>query len=173
MDKAYLARADAYERLGMLAEAAADFDRAATFLEKKPEVFYNAARLYYELEEYDKAIERADKAIALKRNFVEPYQVKTKVLIAQERYEEALREIDLALTLKESAENYYYHGLVQLELGNLDMAEQDFANSVSEDKRNTAALRALADVRIQLSKTDFALQNINNAIQIDPNNTEG
>ena len=45
LDKAYLARADAYEQLGMLAEAAQDYDRAATFLEKKPEVYFSAGRL--------------------------------------------------------------------------------------------------------------------------------
>jgi tetratricopeptide (TPR) repeat protein len=53
-DKAYLARADAYEKLGMIREAAEDYDRAATFLDKKEEVFFQAGRLYYELAEYDK-----------------------------------------------------------------------------------------------------------------------
>ena len=173
MDKAYLARAEAYEYMGMLKKAAEDYDRAATFLNKKPEVFYHAGRLYYELGEYDLSIERLDKAIQIKRNFVEPYLVKTKVLMAREKYEEALREIDLALTLKESSENYYYHGLVQVKMGNLESAEFDFVEAVSKDRRNAEALRALADVRIQISKTDFALQNINSAIQLEPDNKEG
>ncbi|HEC43365.1 MAG TPA: tetratricopeptide repeat protein [Bacteroides sp.] len=173
MDKAYLARADAYEQLGMLSEAAEDYDRASTFLEKKPEVFHAAGRLYYELEEYDKSLKRLDRAILIKRNFVEAYQVKVKVLLALDRYEEALRECDLALSLKETSENYYYHGLVQMKIGNLESAEMDFADAVAKDRRNVVALRAMADVRIQLGRTDFALQNINSAIQIEPNNTEG
>jgi tetratricopeptide (TPR) repeat protein len=55
----------------------------------------------------------------------------------------------------------------------MDLAEQDFANAVSEDKRYAEALRALADVRLKLSRTDFALQNINAAIQLEPENPEG
>ncbi len=172
MEKAYLARALAYENMDMLLEAAEDYDRAATFLDKKPEVFYNAGRLYYELGEYEKSLERLDKAIALKRNFVQPYQVKTRVLMAQGKYADALRECDLALTLKETSGNYYYHGLVQEKLKNLELAEQDFINAVTKNRKNVDAMRALADVRIQLSKTDFAIQNINNAIQIQPENKE-
>ncbi len=173
MDKAYLARAEAYEHLDMLLEAAQDYDRAATFLEKEPEVFYSAGRLYYELKEYDRSIERLDKAIDLKKNYLEPYQAKTRVLMDMERYEDAYREANLALTLKETTENYYSRGLVQVKLGKLEEAEADFSDAVSEDRRNTQALRALADVRIQLNKTDFAMQNINMAIQQDPDNTEG
>jgi tetratricopeptide (TPR) repeat protein len=173
MNKAYLARAEAYEHMGMIREAAGDYDRASTFLEKKPDVFYNAGRLYFTLEEYEKSLDRLDKAIAIKRNYVEPYLEKTKVLLAMGRYEEALKVSDLALTLKESSENYYYHGMVQMKLGNLESAESDFNKAVTEDRRNAMALRALADVRIQLSKTDFALQSINSAIQLEPDNVEG
>ena len=173
MDKAYLARANAYEHLGMPLEAAEDYDRASTFLEKKPEPFYNAGKLYFELGEYEKSIDRLDKAILIKRNFLEPYQIKTRVLMAQDKNEEAIRVCGLALTLKESSENYYYHGLVQMKLGNLEAAERDFVNAVAENRRNAEALRVLADVRIQLSKTDFALRNINSAIQLEPENTEG
>jgi tetratricopeptide (TPR) repeat protein len=57
---AYVARADAYEKIGMLEESAADYDRASTFLEKSTEVFYQTARLYYLLGEYEKAIAEGD-----------------------------------------------------------------------------------------------------------------
>ncbi|KPL26452.1 MAG: hypothetical protein AMS23_01685 [Bacteroides sp. SM1_62] len=171
-DRAYLARADAYEKLGMLREAAEDYDRAATFLDKKPEVFYEAGRLYYELADYDKAIDRLDKSISLKRNYVEPYQVKTNVLMAQERYEEALEVSDNALTLKETTYHFYLHGTVNEKLGRLEYAEADFINAVSEDHRHVPSLLALADVRLRLGKTDFALQHVNRAIQLDNDNQQ-
>jgi tetratricopeptide (TPR) repeat protein len=171
-DRAYLARADAYEKLGMLREAAEDYDRAATFLDKKPEVFYEAGRLYYELADYDKAIERLDKSISLKRNYVEPYQVKTNVLMEQERYEEALEVSDNALTLKETTYHFYLHGTVNEKLGRLESAEADFINAVSEDHRHVPSLLALADVRLRLGKTDFALQHVNRAIQLDNDNQQ-
>ncbi len=171
-DKAYLARADAYEKLEMFREAAEDYDRAATFLEKKPEVFYEAGRLYYQLQDYDMSIERLDKAISLKRNFLEPYQVKANVLIAQERYDEALVVCDNALTLKETMYNFFLHGTVNEKLGNIESAEADFVNAVAEDDRHVPSLLALADIRLRLGKTDFALQHANLAIQLDNENQE-
>lgn len=171
-DKAYLARAAAYEKLGKIREAAQDFDRAATFLDKDQEVFYEAGRLYYELAEYEKAIERLDKAISLKRNYVEPYQVKANVLMAQELYEEALEIAHNALTLKENTYNFYLHGTVNEKMGNLEAAEADFMNAVTEDRRHVPSLLALADVRLRLGKTDFALQHVNRAIQFDNENQE-
>ncbi len=171
-DKAYQARADAYEKLGMIREAAEDYDRAATFLDKKPEVYYEAGRLYYELADYDKAIDRLDKSIALKRNYVEPYQVKANVLIAQELYQEALEVAHYALTLKENTYNFYLHGTVNEKMGKLESAEADFMNAVSEDHSHVPSLLALADVRLRLGKTDFALQHANRAIQFDNENQQ-
>ncbi len=166
-DKAYLARADAYKKLGMIREAAEDYDRAATFLDKKPEVFYEAGRLYYELADYEKAIDRLDKSISLKRNYVEPYQVKANVLIAQERYEEALEVSENALTLKETTYNFFLHGTVNEKMGNLEVAEEDFVDAIAEDNRHVPSLLAIADVRLRLGKTDLALQNVDRAIQIE------
>jgi tetratricopeptide (TPR) repeat protein len=171
-DKAYLARADAYEKLGMINEAAADYDRATTFLDKKEEVFFHAGRLYYALAEYDKALERLDKSITLKRNYLEPYQVKAKVLLAQERYEEALEIAHIALTLKETTDNFYLHGIVNEKMGNLEAAESDFVNAIAEDHRHVPSLLALADIRLRLGKTDFALQHANRAIQFDNDNQQ-
>ncbi len=171
-DKAYLARADAYEKLGLIREAAQDFDRAATFLDKDQEVFYEAGRLYYELAEYEKAIERLDKSISLKRNYVEPYQIKANVLMAQELYEEALEVAHNALTLKETTYNFYLHGTVNKKMGNMEAAEADFVNAISKDHQHVPSLLALADVRLSLGKTDFALQHANRAIQFDNDNQE-
>ena len=169
-DKAYLARADAFEKLGMIREAAEDYDRAATFLDKDQEVFYQAGRLYFELAEYEKAIERLDKSISLKRNYVEPYQVKANVLMAQELYEEALEVAHNAVTLKENTYNFYIHGTVNEKMGNLEAAEADFINAISKDHQHVPSLLALADVRLRLGKTDFALQHANRAIQFDNEN---
>jgi len=169
-DKAYLARADAFEKLGMIREAAEDYDRAATFLDKDQEVFYQAGRLYFELAEYEKAIERLDKSISLKRNYVEPYQVKANVLMAQELYEEALEVAHNAVTLKENTYNFYIHGTVNEKMGNLEAAEADFINAISKDHQHVPSMLALADVRLRLGKTDFALQHANRAIQFDNEN---
>ena len=169
-DKAYLGRADAYMQTGMLKEAAEDYDRASTFLEKNQAVFYEAGRLFYILEEYDKAVVKLERAISLKRTFVEPYQVLSKVLVAQEKYIEALDVANAALSLKESSENFYNRGVVNLCIENTEGAERDFAKAASKDNKNVEALIALAELRTELNKLPFALQHVNSALQHDPNN---
>ncbi len=169
-DKAYLGRADAYERSGMLEEAVADYDRASTFLEKSEDVFYETGRLYFLLGDYDKSVEKLEKAISLKRTFLETYQVLSKVLVAQGKYVEAMEVANTALTLKESSENFYNRGVVNLRIENLEGAEWDFAKAVSKDKENIVALIALAELRTRLDKLSFAMQHVNKALSLDAEN---
>lgn len=171
-DKAYLGRAEAYEKMGMLKEASEDYERASTFLEKEETVFYNAGRLYYELEEYDKAVEKLDRAVSLKRTYDQAYGMLSKVLIAQEKYMEALDAANTALTLKETSENFYNRGVVNTHIDNLEGAEADFAKAVQKDRRNIAALIALAELRTKLGKLPYALQHANSVLDIDPNNRQ-
>jgi tetratricopeptide (TPR) repeat protein len=171
-DKAYLARADAYEQLGMLTEAAEDYDRASTFLDKSTDVFYNVARLYYLLEEYDKAIEKADISIQLKRTNVDAYRIKAMILVAMENFEEALENCNTALTLKETSENFYLRGVVNEKLDRFVPAEEDYLKAVSKDSRNIDAYIALADLRTRLNKLPFALNHVNRALELDPNNRQ-
>jgi tetratricopeptide (TPR) repeat protein len=67
---AYLARAGAYEKLGMLKEASQDYDRASTFLSTNSDVYYQSARLNFLLGDYQKAIEKR-REVDILRNKVE------------------------------------------------------------------------------------------------------
>jgi tetratricopeptide (TPR) repeat protein len=167
---AYLARANAYEKINMLKEACDDYDRASTFLSNNTDVFYQSARLNYLLGEYQKAIEKADASILLKRTNPDGYVVKAKSLMALGRYEEAMETCNTALTLKETAENFYLRGLINVQLGRFSSAEEDFIRTVGRDPRHVDAYISLAELRLQLDKVQFALNHINNAIGLDPNN---
>jgi tetratricopeptide (TPR) repeat protein len=168
--KAYLARANAFEKLDMLKEAAEDYDRASTFLSRNTDIFYQSARLNYLLGEYQKAIDKADISINLKKTNPDGYVVKAKSLMALGRYEEAMTTCNTALTLKETAENFYLRGLINVELGRFSAAEEDFIKTVGRDPRHVDAYISLADLRLQLDKLQFALNHVNNAIGLDPNN---
>ena len=168
--KAYLARANAYEKLDMLKEAAEDYDRASTFLSRNTDIFYQSARLNYLLGEYQKAIDKADISINLKKTNPDGYVIKAKSLKALGRYEEAMTTCNTALTLKETAENFYLRGLINVELGRFSAAEEDFIKTVGRDPRHVDAYISLADLRLQLDKLQFALNHVNSAIGLDPNN---
>ncbi len=167
---AYLARANAYEKLNMLKEASQDYDRASTFLSNNTDVFYQGARLNYLLGEYQKAIEKADASIFLKKTNPDGYVVKAKSLMALGRYEEAMATCNIALTLRETTENFYLRGLINVKLGRFSAAEEDFIRTVGRDPRHVDAYISLAELRLQLDKIQFALNHINNAIGLDPNN---
>ena len=167
---AYIFRANAYEKLNMLKEAAEDYDRASTFLSNNTVVLYQAARLNYLLGEYQNAIEKADASIILKKTNPDAYVIKAKALMALGRYEEAMATCNTALTLKETAENFYLRGLINVELGRFSAAEEDFIKTVGKDPRHVNAYISLAELRLQLDKVQFALNHVNNAIGLDPNN---
>ena len=168
-DKAYLGRADAYEKAGLLKEAAEDYDRASTFLERDQSVYYEAGRVYYLLEDYETATVKLNRAISLKRTYLEPYQVLSKVLLAQGKYVEALDAANTALTLKETSENFYNRGVVNTYTDNIEGAEWDFAKAVQKGKDNVEALLALADLRTKLGKLSLALEHANKALEVAPN----
>jgi tetratricopeptide (TPR) repeat protein len=167
---AYIIRANAYEKLNMLKEAAEDYDRASTFLSNNNVVYYQAARLNYMLGEYQKAIDKADASILLKKTNPDGYVIKAKSLMALGRYEEALATCNTALTLKETAENFYLRGLINVQLGRSSAAEEDFIKTVGKDPRHVDAYVSLAELRLQLDKIPFALNHVNTAIGLDPNN---
>jgi len=167
---AYIARANAFEKLSMLKEAADDYERAATFLTNSTEIYYQCARLNYLLGNYQKAIEKADASINLKRTFPDGYVIKAKSLMALGKYEAAMSTCNTALTLRETAENFYLRGLINMQLGRIGAAEQDFIKTVGKDPRHIDAHISLAELRLQMDKIQFALNHVNNAIALDPNN---
>ncbi len=169
-DKAYLARARAYEQLDLLEEAVQDYDRASTFLNKEHGIFYEAGRLYYQLGRYEQALNRLDKSIRVKKNYEPAYVIKSKVLISQERYEEALENCNIALSLKKTADNYYQRGLVNERLGQFEAAERDFVQAISENKSFVDAYLSLAQISLNLGKTQFALGHVNKALELEPQN---
>lgn len=169
---AYLARAAAYEKLDLLKEASDDYDRASTFESNNTDVFYQAARLSYLLGDYQKAIEKADASILLKKTNPDGYVIKAKSLMDLGRYEEALETCNSSLTLKETAENFYLRGQINVKLGRFGPAEDDFLKTVGKDPRHVNANIALAELRLESDKIEFALSHVNRAIELDPNNRE-
>ncbi len=169
--EAYLARADAYEKAGKKAEAASDYKRATAFEEKDESIFYNAGRLYYELEEYEEAIPMLIKVTALDKKHINAYKYKMESYIALKHYDKALKESNELIDLNETASNYARRGFIQDKLENYNLAETDYRKSI-ELGRNLETYVSLAGVLFKAKKYDASLVACNQALGMDSKSKE-
>lgn len=172
MTRAYTQRAFAKWQLSKFKDAAEDFDRASVFIPKDEINFYNAANMYYLNGENQVSLERLNKSLEIKPNFIEAIQIKVLVLIRLEKYEEAFADARLALKYKESAENLFVFAHVNEILGKLDEAGDLYLKALQEnEKYNDAAIR-LADLHRKQKKYTSAMSYINRALRLDQNSIE-
>lgn len=170
--KAYIARAEAYEKNDQKAEAASDYKRAAAFEDKDKEIFYNAGRLYYSLEQYDEALPMLSKVTALDKKHTDAYWLKMESYIALEQWDKALKESNELIKLKETASNYFRRGFINEKLGNYNQAETDFKKSIEKAPNVLEGYVALADVLFKAKNLDESLLNCNKALQINDKSKE-
>jgi len=170
--KAYLARAEAFEKLGKTQEAFDDYNRAYVFLPKEEEVAYHLGKLSNELGEYERAMVFLNQATNLSRKFSPAYQEKIMSLIEMEDYQTAIAVCDTALALENNAINYYYHGVVSELLNQSEGAEMDYVKSVDKDRNFMDGILALARIRLELGKLDQAMRHCESALRLDNRNTE-
>ncbi|MFP4025615.1 MAG: tetratricopeptide repeat protein [Thiohalospira sp.] len=170
--KAYIARAEAYEKNGQKAEAASDYKRAAAFEDKDKEIFYNAGRLYYSLEQYDEAIPMLSKVNALDKKHTDAYMLKTESYIALEQWDKALKESNELIKLEETSNNYFRRGFINEKLGNYNQAETDFKKSIEKAPDVLEGYVALADVLFKAKNLDESLLNCNKALKINDKSKE-
>jgi len=169
---AYLARAEAFEKLGKLQDAYDDYNRAYVFLPKEEEVAYHLGKLSNELGEYGRAMVFLNQATDLSRKFLPAYQEKVKSLIELKDYQCAIKVCDTTLSLGNNAINYYYHGVVSELLNKPEAAEMDYEKSVAKDRAFIDGILALARIRLELGKLDLAMSHCENALRLDNRNTE-
>ena len=169
---AYTERALAYEELGQIKEAAADYESLTELLPNEYMWFYKAALLQYKLNKYTIAISLLKSAAELEQNDAKIPELKMRCLLALNNYKSALTESNQATKLNPSAENYYYRGIIQKKLESYVMSESDFTESLKVDPKYINSFIGLSVVRLKQNKSDAALEAVNKAIQIDPNNKE-
>ncbi len=170
--KAYTQRALAYSRLSKYKEAAEDYDRASVFLPKDENNFFNAAKMYFNVGDYESSLERLKKSLLLKSNYIEALQLKVAVLLNLGRYDEALADAKAANRYKETAENFFYLGLANERLGKLDEAEKSYLKALSIKSDYQEAIIRLADLLRKEKKYDLAISYINRAIRQDNKSIE-
>ncbi len=170
--EAYVARAEAYEKDGKKAEAASDYKRATVFENKDESIYYNAGRLYYELERYDEAIPMLTKVSELDKKHVDAYKYKMESHIALEQYDKALKESTDLIKLNETAFNYSRGGFINDKLENYNLAETNYRKSIGKDSKVIETFIELGNVLYKAKKYDQSLNICNRALNLDSKSKE-
>lgn len=170
---AYIARAESYEKLGNLKEAAEDYKRASVFKDNDADLFFKAGKLFFELENYAEAIPFLAKTTSLDKKHIEAFKLKMHSYIALEQYDKALIESNAILKLDdENASHFYWHGFISDKLKNYTQAESDFRKVIQMLPNDIKSYTALADVLYKAKKYDQAITICTNALNIDQKSKE-
>ena len=148
--KAYVARAEVYEQINDLQNAADDYKKAAIFKPSKPDVYYNGARLYYLLEQHEEAISMCDQALVQDSKHLPSLQIKTRAALAINDLDKATDAANKGLDVKGTTDTYYLHGLVAYELKDYETAVKDFEQVIEYNHVYEDAYVGLADVELKL-----------------------
>jgi tetratricopeptide (TPR) repeat protein len=172
-DKAYIQRALCYTKLKDYPSASADFDRAIVFSDKDAELYFFSGQSYHLHGKNSDALNRLDKAVALKNNYLEAYQVRSEVYYQLERYKESLDDCLKCLKLKEDDRGYYNLAQVYEKLGMFTEAEEAYRKSIGKNRQLTGTHYALASMLHSQGNQDRALQAIEQVLQLEPKNLDG
>jgi len=170
--KAYVDRAASYEAVGKPEMAADDLKRALTFEDGDYELYYNSGRLYFELQRYNDGLDMINKSLALYTKSDIVYRLLSRTQMALDDLSSALIAADKALSIKDSPENFFYHGQVVEKMKNYDQAETDYNNAITGNNRYTEAYLALAKLRLHTKKLTPAMETCNSLLSFAPGNKE-
>lgn len=169
---AYRQRAACFEISGNLQQAADDLKRALVFEQKDAELYYEAARVNFLLQQFQPSLELATRCTGLDKKHESAFRLMARAQMGLEDYSNALVSINKALALKDNAENNFYHGQVSERMKNYNQAEADYTRTLSKDENFSQAYLALASLRLQLGKTEGAMESCNALLAKNPGNRD-
>jgi tetratricopeptide (TPR) repeat protein len=169
---AYRQRAACFEISGDLQQAADDLKRALVFEQKDAALYYEAARVNFLLQQFQLSLELATRCTGLDKKHESAYRLMARAQMGLEDYSNALVSINKALALKDNAENNFYHGQVSERMKNYNQAEADYTKTLSKDENFSQAYLALASLRLQLGKTESAMESCNALLAKNPGNRD-
>jgi tetratricopeptide (TPR) repeat protein len=167
---AYVARAGVLEKMDKIQDALDDYNRAIIFDPKDEDSYYEAGRLNFLLKKYDEAIKQLDRALDLKKGYIEAFPYKIRCLIALHKLNEAAAVCEIALNFKENAVHLYLTGQVNELQKKYEDAEYNYSRAIKKNAKYTEAWLAQANLQIFLRKPDKAIESVNSALKLEPNN---
>jgi len=166
----YMARGEAYEKLGKFEESYQDFEKARVFDEKNVNILYLIGRVCNTMERYDESLLHLNKATKLAKRESKLYHQKVVTLIGLQRYDRALQASDTALMFKQNEVNLYYRGLAFDRLMIYRRAEEDYKKAISKNKKYIPARLAMAELKIRSNELDEARKHCDYLIELNDKN---
>jgi tetratricopeptide (TPR) repeat protein len=169
-EKAYVARAGAYDKQNQKALAIDDYIKLQAFSPKDKENYYQAGRLLADLKKYNEADQMLNKALERDKGYWDAILVEITVLHELRNYSQGLIVTQLGLNEKKNNISFYNHAVMLDSLKNYAEAEKFYKNSISDDNKFIPAYVGLALVQVRLNKSADALKVCENGLAKDPNN---
>ncbi len=140
------------------------------FLDKNPfsEVGWSLlAKKYIDKEQFDKALEAIDFAIAIDDNFLGAYYDKAYIFSKLQRYKEALIFYKLTLDIADPTAFTYYHiARIYQRMNDINNATEYFLKAINEDPGHFKSWIKLVELKIENNQWNIALEIAEKASEI-------
>ena len=157
-----------------LEEAAKQFEAAIELQaaqEKPPFVraYLALGQVYLELEEFEKAAAKLLPVTRLAPNLSIAFVGLGHAYVELKEYNSAVDVLSNAQSLSQqpNPEIHYWRGRAQAELGDLDLAMDDFNDAIALNRSNKLYFGALGKAQMQLGDYQGAIQSLDHAIEMD------
>ena len=137
------------------------FERAVQLQPSQPDALLNLANAYLLTDQPERALQRAEDALAFDRNLTAAYYVAGCANLRLRRAEDAVKALFSARDLDPNiAATHYQLGLGQQELGNLDDAIASFSEVIRLEAEHPVAHYAFGQALIRAGRQDEGLKSI-------------
>lgn len=150
-------------------EAINAFENAINFEPSNPVLYAELGKEYLYIGLNDKAAICFHKALELKNDFQEAKFGLAKVYIAQEKYNSAQIILDELLNIYDDPEIYFEKGRLYYNQGKINMAIDNFLESIKLDPGHYEALYGLAVAYESIGDAQEAQRYLQKALKINPN----
>ena len=128
---------------------------------------------YYELKQYEKAIEDYNKAIELNPNDAEVYTNRGNPYYKLKRYEKAIEDYSKAIKLNPNdAVAYYNRGNAYDELKRYEKAIEDYSKAIELNPNYVDAYNNRGNAYRELNQHEEAIEDYNKSIELNPKYAE-
>jgi tetratricopeptide (TPR) repeat protein len=136
-------------------------------LNKYPNVIAcnNRGRIYYDLKDYNKAIDDFTQALNLYPYSIDAYINRGLCYYQKEDYNKALQDYNMALKIKPDGDVYHNRGDLYDQLGDYEKAIKDYGEAIKINPDDGEAYKKRGNIYIKLKKFKDAIQDLTKALE--------
>ncbi len=165
--KSYIARAEAYSKMGNASEALNDYERAGTLEPKEEELHVKAAQLSLDLKEYKRAIKNADLAIVADKKNLSAYHIKVRSLHYLNLDDEALEFANKGVDVKKTYVTYFDKAEILFAKKDFAEAQKYYQLAIGKDVNDPTGFVGIANAYYYQNMYDQCINSANSALKFD------